>query len=66
MGDKIRVTIKSDEVEANIAKEKLKLKGYEVSMSEATDVVLDGTDLGGHLDFLSDIDGKIYMIVGTK
>jgi hypothetical protein len=66
MSDKVRIVIKSDEEEANIVKEKLNLKGYEVSISDATNVVFDGTDLGGHMDFLSDIDGKIYMIIGTK
>jgi len=66
MSDKIRVVVKSDEDEAKVAQEKFKLKGYEVSIYNATNVVLDGTDLGGHLDFFSDIGGKVFIIVGIK
>lgn len=62
----IRIIVKSDEDEANVAKEKLKIKGYDTSVLKAGNIVLDGTDLGGHLDYLTDIDGDVYLVMGTK
>ena len=66
MSEIIRILVKSDEAEANVAKEKLTLKGYEASLIKASNIVLDGTDLGGHLDYLTDIDGDVYLVMGTK
>jgi len=64
MSVKIQVIIKSDRDEAGVAKAKLEQKGFHVTVTEAKQVILDGTDLGGHLDYLIDIDEKIYMVVG--
>lgn len=64
--DTIRVIVKSDLDEANIAKEKLVIKGYQTTLTEASNAVLDGTDIGGHLDTLSKVGEAIYVIIGVK
>ncbi len=66
MTNTIRVIVKSDFDDANIAKEKLNQKGYNTSLTKVSNAVLDGIDLGGHLDLLSDADGEIYVIIGLK
>ncbi len=66
MTDTIKIVVKNDADEAGVAEEKLKLKGYQTNVSVTKNVVLDGTDLGGHLDFLTDPDGEVFIITGTK
>lgn len=66
MNDTIKVIVTSDKDEAGIAEQKLILKGYSVSVSQAKIVVLDGTDLGGSLNFLKDPDGETFVVFGTK
>lgn len=66
MSNTIKVIVKSDESEAQVAAQKLQIKGYQTTVSETENVVLDGTDLGGHLDILSDPDGAVFVVIGTK
>lgn len=66
MNDTIKIIVKSDADEAGVAEQKLKLKGYQTNVSSTKNVVLDGTDLGGHLDILNDPDGEVFVITGTK
>lgn len=66
MSNTIKVIVRSDQNEAQIEEQKLQIKGYQTTVSQAQDVVLDGTDLGGHLDFLSDPDGEVFVVIGTK
>lgn len=64
--EKIRITVKSDFDESKVLEQKLKLKGYEVTVNRFTRAVLDGTDLGGHFDYLRDIDDEVFVVIGTK
>lgn len=66
MSNTIKVIVRSDQNEAQIAEQKLQIKGYQTTVSQAQDIVLDGTDLGGHLDILSDPDGEVFVVIGTK
>jgi hypothetical protein len=66
MSNTIKIIVKSDQDEAQVAAQKLQIKGYQITVSEAEDVVLDGTGLGGHLDILSDPDGAVFVVIGTK
>ncbi len=66
MSATIRIIVKSDKDDALIAEAKLKQKGYQTSLFETSNVVLDGTSLGGHLDVLSDLDNDVFVVMGTK
>lgn len=66
MSSTIKIIVKSDQNEAQVAEQKLQIKGYKTTVSQAQDVVLDGTELGGHLDILSDLDGEVFVVIGTK
>ena len=66
MSSTIKIIVKSDENEAQVAAQKLQIKGYQTTVSETENVVLDGTDLGGHLDILNDPDGVVFVVIGTK
>lgn len=66
MSNTIKIIVRSDQNEAQIAEQKLQIKGYQTTVSQAQDIVLDGTDLGGHLDILSDPDGEVFVVIGTK
>ncbi|SET50701.1 hypothetical protein SAMN05216326_13152 [Nitrosomonas marina] len=62
----IKIIVNSHESEAKVAEQKLQIKGYQTTVSKAQNVVLDGTDLGGHLDILSDPDGEVFVVIGKK
>ena len=66
MSNTVRIIVTSDESEARVAEQKLQLKGYQTTLSETKSVVLDGTDLGGHLDILNDPDDDVFVVMGTK
>ena len=63
---KIKIVVKGDKADAGIEEQKMILKGYQVTNNVYSQAVVDGTALGGHLDMLEDIDGEIYVIIGTK
>ena len=64
---KYTVIVKSDKDEADVEAEKLKQKGFSVTgHSQARQVVLNGSDLGGHLDLLIDADNEVFLIIGEK
>lgn len=64
---KYLVIVKSDKDEAEVEAEKLKQKGFNVTgPSQAKQVVLNGLDLGGHLDLLIDADNEVFLIIGEK
>ncbi|MFA5984364.1 MAG: hypothetical protein WC782_10140 [Methylococcaceae bacterium] len=66
MSATIRIIVKSDKDDALVAESKLQQKGYQTTLSETSNVVLDGTNLGGHLDILSDPDNVVFIVIGTK
>jgi hypothetical protein len=66
MPETIRVTIKNNSDDANVLQQKLIIKGYDVAIFNAKQAVLDGTDLGGHLDYLKDVDDELFVIVAKK
>ncbi|NOQ13844.1 MAG: hypothetical protein GQ583_05090 [Methyloprofundus sp.] len=66
MSKKIRITVKSDKDEAEVLKQKLILKGYSVQISSCKAALLDGTDLGGHYHYLTDIDGEMFVVIAKK
>ncbi len=66
MSNTIRIIVSSDEEDAQVAAEKLGIKGFQITITKTENVVLDGTELGGHLDILSDPDGAVFVVIGTK
>ncbi|NWF92327.1 MAG: hypothetical protein HXY46_05385 [Syntrophaceae bacterium] len=66
MFETMQIAIKNNEEDARVLAEKLKLKGYSTTINKAQQAVLDGTDLGGHYDYLRDVDGELFVIVATK
>ena len=66
MNTTIRIIVKSDESEAGLAEQKLKLKGYKTTVSTTKNVVLDSTDLGGKVEYLTDPDEQVFIVIGSK
>ena len=66
MSNTIRIIVVSDENEAQVEAQKLQIRGFQTTVSKTANVVLDGRDLGGSLDFLSDPDGAVFVVIGTK
>jgi hypothetical protein len=62
----IKVIVHGDEGDARVDEQKLKLKGYKVTIESTRQSVLDGSSLGGHLDILTDPDETVYVVIGTK
>lgn len=66
MSNTIRIIVSSDENDAQVSAQKLQIKGFQTTIAKTENIVLDGTELGGHLDILSDPDGEVFVITGTK
>jgi len=66
MNNTIRIIVNSDENDAQVSAQKLQIKGFQTTITKTENIVLDGTELGGHLDILSDPDGAVFVVTGTK
>lgn len=66
MSNTIRIIVNSDENDAQVSAQKLQIKGFQTTIEKTENVVLDGTELGGHLDILSDPDGAVFVVTGMK
>lgn len=66
MTAKFRIDAVTDETEANMVVARNRTRGY-TSVIESFDAMRwDGSDLGGDVNVLEDIDGKGFLVIGRR
>lgn len=64
---KFRVVVKGDKGGADVEAERMRQLGFAVDgPSQADQATLNGLELGGHVDVLTDSDGEVYVVIGWK
>ena len=66
MADKIRIDAVTERSEADMIVANNKIKGYRSTVEKFVGMRWDGSDLGGSVDILQDIDGEGFLVIGIK
>ncbi len=66
MSKSVRVDVFSDESEADLTKARNEAKGYQCTKESFSVARWDGTDLGGSVDVVQDVDGTAWLVICRK
>ena len=66
MPQRIRIDTVTDRGEADLVVARNQTRGYTSTIEEFSSMRWDGSDLGGTVDVLADVDGVGFLVIGRR